>query len=103
MREKWDGENMYGDICYVRVRGIEARTEFVEFLEKNGFVCKEDEVTTRESTIESMFPITVDIEHKLYGHVHNKTCAAAAVSSGSVFSLHKFYMLLEGVSPYIIV
>ncbi len=90
-------------VCYVLVGSERRREHFINFLEMNGFVCKNDKITSRESVIKSIFPISVDIENKCYGHLHNKTCAAAAVSAGDTFTVSQFYNFIELISPYIIV
>ena len=76
--------------CYVDVREKQVRQAFIEYLEQHGFKCDEDEVTTRQSTIDSIFPITVDALHKKYGHLHNVTCSAAAATSGRFVSAAEF-------------
>ena len=76
---------------YVDVRDKKERKAFIEYLEAHGFKCDEDEVTTRQSTIDSKFPITVDAGNKLYGHLHNVTCSAAAATSGKLVSAAEFY------------
>ena len=76
--------------CYVDVRDKQERQSFIEYLEKHGFKCDEDEVTTRQSTIDSRFPITVDTYHKKYGHLHNVTCSAAAATSGKIITSAEF-------------
>ena len=76
--------------CYVDERDSQKRQVFIEYLEKHGFKCDEDEVTTRQSTIDSKFPITVDVGNKLYGHLHNVTCSAAAVTSGRIITAAEF-------------
>ena len=76
--------------CYVDERDKQERGVFIEYLEKNGFKCDEDEVTTRQSTIDSKFPITVDAGNKLYGHLHNVTCSAAAVTTGRIITAAEF-------------
>ena len=76
--------------CYVDVRDKQERQVFIEYLEKHGFKCDEDEVTTRQSTIDSKFPIKVDAGNKLYGHLHNVTCSAAAVTSCRVITAAEF-------------
>lgn len=78
------------DFYYVKVKGKQERQSFIEHLEKHGFKCDEDEVTTRQSTIDSRFPITVDTLHKKYGHLHNVTCSAAAATSGRIVSAAGF-------------
>ena len=75
---------------YVDVRDKKERQIFIEYLEAHGFKCDEDEVTTRQSTIDSIFPITVDALHKKYGHLHNVTCSAAAATSGRFVSAAEF-------------
>ena len=77
-------------IYYVKVKGEQERQAFVEYLEAHGFKCDEDEVTTRQSTIDSKFPITVDAGNKLYGHLHNVTCSAAAATSARLVSAAEF-------------
>ena len=76
--------------CYVDERNKQERQVFIEHLEKHGFKCDEDEVTTRQSTIDSKFPITVDASNKLYGHLHNVTCSAAAVTTGKIITAAEF-------------
>ncbi|MBR5357952.1 MAG: hypothetical protein IK128_01915 [Clostridiales bacterium] len=103
MREDGNEKNMPADICYVRIRGKEARVLFVEFLEKNGYACEADGSTSREEVIKTRFPVAVDINRKLYGCLHNTVCAAAASSSRSLLSVEEFYELAEWMSPFIIV
>ena len=76
--------------CYVDERDSQKRQVFIEYLETYGFKCDEDEVTTRQSTIDSKFPITVDAVNKLYGHLHNVTCSAAAVTTGKITTAAEF-------------
>lgn len=78
------------DFYYVKEKGKQARQAFIEYLEAQGFKCDEDEVTTRQSTIDSIFPITVDALHKKYGHLHNVTCSAAAATSARLVSAAEF-------------
>ena len=76
--------------CYTDVRNKQERQTFIEYLEKHGFKCDVDEVTTRQSTIDSKFPIKVDAGNKLYGHLHNVTCSAAAVTTGKIITATEF-------------
>ena len=88
--------------CYVDIRDRAKRFDFVVFLEKNGFKCDVSVMTSRESTIDSRFPVIVDIGHKKYGHMGNTTCAAAAVSSKRVISLEEFLNFYESLGELII-
>ena len=101
---KWPvEEKRHLGIYYVRLRGKKKRQEFVEFLEKNGFKCNVCDDTTRESTIESKFPILVDSERKVYGHLHTVTCAGAAASLGRVFPASIFIDMYESTENIIII
>ena len=88
---------------FVRISGKAAREDFVVFLEKNGFTCAENESRNRESTIDSRFPLTVDLGRKEYGHIGNTTCAAAAAASGKLITVKEFMSLYEIVNPVVIV
>ena len=88
---------------YVDVKGKKARNRFVVFLEKNGFKCDVSKTTSRESTIDSRFPVTVDIGRKKYGHMGNTTCAAAAATSKVIITAEVFFIQYESVSGVVIV
>lgn len=92
-----------GEICYVKLRGNAARLKFIKFLEKNGFKCKEDGPEGRENTVGSRFPISIDVERKLYGHVGSTLCAAAAASSSVLISAEDFIAVFEVMSSIVIV
>ena len=103
-RLKWSSaRNKSSGKYLVDVRGKKERHSFIVFLEKNGFRCADSATTNRESTIDSRFPITVDIGRKKYGHIGNTTCAAAAVSSKAIIPAEEFYILYEIVSAVVIV
>ena len=85
--------------CYVDERDSQKRQVFIEYLEKHGFKCDEDEVTTRQSTIDSRFPITVDTYHKKYGHLHNVTCSSAAATTGKIITVAEFIEKYETEEP----
>lgn len=88
---------------YVDVRDKNERLSFILFLAKNGFRCDDSEAINRESTIDSRFPIEVDIGHKKYGHIGNTTCAAAAATSKAIMSVEDFMIHYEIVSSVVIV
>ena len=90
-KRTWPVDDKVPNGCfYVNVKGQKQRLSFIEFLEKNGFKCEDDGITTRESTVESRYPIKIDFDCKEYGHIQNTTCAAAAASSNRVFSPELF-------------
>ena len=79
-----------------------AYRESVALLEKNGFKCKEDGPEGRENTVGSRFPISIDVDRKLYGHVGSTLCAAAA-SSSVLISAEDFIAVFEVMSSLVIV
>jgi len=103
MNEEWQKIYSGTGRYFVRISGKAAREDFVIFLEKNGFACAENESRSRESTIESRFPLTVDLGRKEYGHIGNTTCAAAAAASGKLITVKEFMSLYEKANPVVIV
>ena len=103
-KQKWKStRNKPSGKYYVDVRDKNERHSFILFLEKNGFKCDVSEAINRESTIDSRFPITVDIGRKKYDHMGNITCAAAAVTSKALISAEDFFIHYEIVSGMVIV
>ena len=81
---------------YVKPSNKEDRIKLIEYLEYKGFKCREDNITNKQSTINSPYPVIIDISRKLYGHLHNTTCAAAAATQRKVISADEFYVLYKG-------
>ncbi len=103
MNEEWQKIYSGTGRYFVRISGKAARNDLIMFLEKNGFACAENESRSRESTIDSRFPLTVDLGCKEYGHIGNTTCAAAAAASGKLITVKEFMSLYEIVNPVVIV
>ncbi len=80
----------------VRTSNKPSREQLLVFLEREGYKCVEDEITNRQIVLDTIFPITVDTENKLYSVFHTTTSAAAAVSSHAVFEEDEFYVLFKG-------
>ena len=100
---KWDEEDAgpRGD-CYVNAKG-KARKNIVELLERNGFKCEEDEITTKESTISSKFPLKISFDDRTYGHVHTVTSSAAAEASRRTIPADEFMFVFECAFAFVIV
>lgn len=81
-------------IHYVKAKG-EERIELIEFLEKNGFKCEDSDITTKESTISSKFPVKIDFKHMEYGHIHTATGSAAAEASRKTMPVDEFMFIFE--------
>lgn len=88
---------------YVKIRGKKKREEFIDFLERNGFKCSEDDITTRESTISSKYPVMISFDKMEYGHIHTTTSSAAAEASRKTFPVEFFMDVFENSFAYIIV
>ncbi len=80
----------------VRTSDKPSREQLIAFLESEGYKCDEDEITNRQIVLDSIFPVTVDTENKVYSVFHTTTSAAAAVSSHAVFEEDEFYVLYKG-------
>ena len=88
---------------YVKLRGKKKRQELVEFLERNGFRCEEDDVTSKESTISSKYPMKVSLDDRTYGHLHNTTCSAAADASRRTIPAEELMFVFECSFAFVIV
>ena len=88
---------------YVKTRGKEARKTFIEFLEKNGFKIGTDSVFSREEILDSILPVSVDLDSLEYDRMGNITCTAAASSLGVVLTVEEFLDFYESVSGVVIV
>lgn len=88
---------------YVRTRGKEARKYFIEFLEKNGFKSGTDSEFSREEILDSILPVSVDLDSLEYDRMGNTTYAAAASAIGAVFMMEEFLDFYESVSGLMIV
>ena len=98
-----DDEKLFAGKYYVELKGKKNRREFIGFLIKNGFSCEEDEITTKESTIASRYPIKVDFDNYKYGHLNNITAAAGAVSSHRLCDVKFILMAFECNNDFVIV
>lgn len=83
------------DICYVKTKDKDERIALIVLLDQDGFVPEQDGQTTKVSVLESRFPVMVDVGNKVYGHLSNTICAAAAVSSKRVVSVKEFYEVFK--------
>lgn len=82
-----------GNQLFVRFFSKEERIKLIEFLESEGFSCEESKSFSRHTTIESKFPLVIDLDEKSIRHMGNVTCAAAAAGSGIIMSDRDFYLL----------
>ena len=78
---------------YIRPYTHEDRCNLIEYLENEGFHCIEDSSNTRQETIESGFPLVIELGSKTIGRMGNVTSAAAAASGGVIMSDKDFYLL----------
>ena len=71
------------------------RAEFIELLEKNGYVLDESEFRPRQAIIDASLPINVNTADKNYSMMGNVTCAAAVATSGSLISVEEAYEKID--------
>ncbi len=88
---------------HVKISGKSARKEFVDLLEKNGFKNKDSEPDGIKKTIDSKFPIVINVSRKEYETIGNTTCAAAAASSKVLITAKDFLLLYEIMNSLVIV
>ena len=82
-----------GGPLFVRFFSKEDRLKLIEFLETEGFHCIENRSYTRRGTVESPFPLVIEMGRKSIYHLGNVTCSAAAASAGVIMSDRDFYLL----------
>lgn len=78
---------------YVRPTTDEERLRIIEMLENDGYKVQADEITSRDTAIETRFPLHISFIAKEYTHLHSTVCAAAATSQGIIVSEKEFYIL----------
>ena len=75
----------------VRPTSKDARLKLVEFLEEHGFTYRHS--STRESTVNSPYPLIIDVVPKTVDHITRAAFAAAAVSH--LISEDEFYIAFD--------
>ena len=82
-----------GGQVFVRFFADEDRLKLIEFLESEGFRCIESRLHSRRRTIESVFPLVIELDRKSISEMGSVTCAAAAAQAGVIMSDRDFYLL----------
>lgn len=85
-------------VYHVYTTDKESRRDLVEFLERQGYVCEEDNVTNREKVLNTRLPVVVNVIDRKYSILHNVVCAAASIASNMLISEEEFYVLYKGSS-----
>ena len=83
-------------VYHVYTADKESRKDLVEFLEQQGYVCEEDNVTNREKVLNTRLPVVVNVIDRKYSILHNVVCAAASIASNMLISEEEFYVLYKG-------
>ena len=91
--DKIAGRFLENKMLYVHPHTQAERNELVEFLEEEGFICKEDNSFNRQEILESRFPLIIELREKSIYCMGNVTCAAAAATSRIIMSDKEFYLL----------
>ena len=84
---------------YIRPTSQEARIELINYLEEHGFTYAHR--STRESTIESPFPVLIEVIPKTVTHIHQAAIAACTVKV--LISEEEFYQKFEADPQNLIV
>ena len=83
-------------VYHVYTADKESRKDLVEFLELQGYVCEEDNVTNRDKVLNTRLPVVVNVIDRKYSILHNVVCAAASIASNMLMSEEEFYVLYKG-------
>ena len=83
-------------VYHVYTADKESRKDLVEFLEQQGYVCEEDNVTNRDKVLNTRLPVVVNVIDRKYSMLHNIVCAAASIASNMLISEEEFYVLHKG-------
>ncbi len=83
-------------VYHVYTADKESRKDLVEFLEQQGYVCEEDNVTNRDKVLNTRLPVVVNVIDRKYSMLHNVVCAAASIASNMLISEEGFYVLYKG-------
>ena len=83
-------------VYHVYTADKESRKDLIEFLEQQGYVCEEDNVTNREIVLNTRLPVVVNVIERKYSMLHNVVCAAASIASNMLISEEEFYVLYKG-------
>jgi len=83
-------------VYHVYTADKESRKDLVEFLEQQGYVCEEDNVTNRDKVLNTRLPVVVNVIDRKYSMLHNVVCAAASIASNMLISEEEFYVLYKG-------
>lgn len=76
----------------VRTGNAVSRKTLIEFIEKDGLICKEDYATNRQTVLDSKLPLIINVTDGYYSMLHTITSAACACSSRSVIKEDEFYL-----------
>ena len=80
---------------YVEVKDPAERRRLIAILEKNGFTPCLNGESTRESTLKSIYPVTINMERKEYGHLKNGPGTVTAIYSKRAVKLDEFLKIYE--------
>lgn len=83
-------------VYHVYTAAKESRKDLIEFLEQQGYVCEEDNVTNREIVLNTRLPVVVNVIDRKYSMLHIVVCAAASIASNMLISEEEFYVLYKG-------
>ena len=81
----------------------EDRERFVQMLLKNGFSCRTEFDNTVSSTIDSVYPMVIELDDMKFGHLVSTLGAAGAASAGRIMSVEEFLSIYESMCQFVIV
>ena len=70
---------------FVDIRNYSDRKQFINDILNNNYIKLKSNISSKEDIINSIFPISINLEKLEVDYIKNTTCAAAAITNKSIF------------------
>lgn len=70
---------------FVDIRNYNDRKQFINDILNIGYIKLKSNISSKEDIINSIFPISINLEKLEVDYIKNTTCAAAAITNKSIF------------------
>lgn len=70
---------------FIDIRNSNDRNQFINDILNIGYIKLKSNISSKEDIINSIFPISINLEKLEVDYIKNTTCAAAAITNKSIF------------------
>lgn len=70
---------------FIDIRNSNDRNQFINDILNIGYIKLKSNISSKEDVINSIFPISINLEKLEVDYIKNTTCAAAAITNKSIF------------------